>query len=138
MAALVLAGFAWAHGGWFALFSFFFLVPGYFILAAILCGIEQFLMKKHASFVPNDRIRIPFVIIVVLLFAQNVVTPVLTDSKASSGYWSIISGFQDVSERSAAYNFASFYFLLTDLIIIIAFFVFMVFVIKDILKQKDK
>lgn len=134
---LFAAGFAWAHGGWFALFSFFFLVPGYFFLAAILCGIEQILMKKRPAFVPNDRIRIPFVAIIALLALQNVVTPVLTDSSSSSGYWSIVSGFQQVSERSAAYNFASMYYLSTNLVIIIAFTVFMVLVIKDVLKKSQ-
>jgi hypothetical protein len=130
--ALLLAGFAWAHGGWYAIFSFLFFVPAYFLVAAVLCGIQQYLMHKHPSFVPADRIRIPFVVIAVTLALQNLITPVLTDNKSSTGYWSLLSGFRRAAESLVTYKLAAGFYLLSNLVIMTGFFVFLVFVISDI------
>jgi hypothetical protein len=74
---------------------------------------------------------------VVALASQLLLTPVLTDNTSSIGYWSILTGFKQASEQSTMYNVAGGFYLLSNLVIMIALVVFLIFVIKDIARRNN-
>lgn len=138
VAALFVAVYAWWHGGWIGLFSIFILAPLYFAAVSILCGTEQYLMRKYPQFVPADKIRIPFVIIVVMLAAQVLITPALADGPETEIYWSIFTGLQRSTGQPQVFNFAVGFYLTSNLLILAALVIFLVFVIQDFLRRKKR